>query len=119
MFADISTSNLLMDLRKAALSSLESLKAAFNQAYGYLWWLNGKSSYHLPQTQLEFKGTLIPNAPTDMYAALGKNDQKIYVVPSKKLVIVRMGDVADPNNPTFASSTFDNDLWGKINLLID
>ena len=108
-----------MDLRKAALSSLESLKAAFNQAYGYLWWLNGKSSYHLPQTQLEFKGTLIPNAPTDMYAALGKNDQKIYVVPSKKLVIVRMGDVADPNNPTFASSTFDNDLWGKINLLID
>ncbi|MFH4966065.1 serine hydrolase [Gaetbulibacter sp. M235] len=90
-----------------------------NQAYGYLWWLNGKSSYHLPQTQLQFSGSLIPNAPDDMYAALGKNDQKIYVVPSKKLVIIRMGDVANPDNPTFALSGFDNELWGKINTLIN
>lgn len=88
-----------------------------NQAYGYLWWLNGKSSYHLPQSQLEFNGTLIPNAPPDMFAALGKNDQKIYVVPSKKLVIVRMGEVAD--GATFALSDFDNTLWEKINDLID
>jgi CubicO group peptidase (beta-lactamase class C family) len=88
-----------------------------NKAYGYLWWLNGKSSYHLPQTQLEFNGSLIPNAPSDMYAALGKNDQKIYVVPSKKLVIVRMGEVANPDNPTFGLSGFDNELWSKINAL--
>lgn len=88
-----------------------------NQAYGYLWWLNGKSSYHLPQTQIEFNGTLIPNAPNDMYAALGKNDQKIYVVPSRKLVIVRMGDAADGTN--FALSNFDNVLWEKINAFIN
>ncbi|ULC60536.1 beta-lactamase family protein [Flaviramulus sp. BrNp1-15] len=88
-----------------------------NQAYGYLWWLNGKSNYHLPATQIQFNGELIPNAPNDMYAALGKNDQKIYVVPSKNLVIIRMGEVADGEN--FALSTFDNDLWGKINMLID
>lgn len=88
-----------------------------NQAYGYLWWLNGKSSYHLPQTQIEFNGTLIPNAPNDMYAALGKNDQKIYVVPSRKLVIVRMGDAADGTN--FALSDFDNVLWEKINAFIN
>ena len=88
-----------------------------NDAYGYLWWLNGKSSYHLPQSQLEFPGKLIPNAPDDMYAALGKNDQKIYVVPSKKLVIVRMGNTADEDN--FALSSFDNDLWAKINAVIN
>jgi len=88
-----------------------------NLAYGYLWWLNGKSSYHLPQTQIQFSGSLIPNAPNDMYAALGKNDQKIYIVPSKKLVIIRMGDAADSEN--FALSTFDNDLWAKINDLIN
>ena len=88
-----------------------------NQSYGYLWWLNGKSTYHLPGSQLEFNGELIPNAPTNMYAALGKNDQKIYVVPSKKLVIVRMGNTAD--NVNFALSTFDNDLWAKINALIN
>ena len=88
-----------------------------NKAYGYLWWLNGKTSYHLPQTQMEFQGKLIPNAPDDMYAALGKNDQKIYVSPSKKLVIVRMGESADDTN--FALSNFDNELWSKINLVIN
>lgn len=88
-----------------------------NQSYGYLWWLNGKSTYHLPQSQLEFPGELIPNAPNDMHAALGKNDQKIYVVPSKKLVVIRMGEAAEDEN--FALSNFDNDLWGKINALIN
>jgi CubicO group peptidase (beta-lactamase class C family) len=69
-----------------------------NNSYGYLWWLNGKTSYHLPQSQFEFPGSLIPNAPKDMYCALGKNDQKIYVVPSKKLVVIRMGNAADNAN---------------------
>ncbi len=90
-----------------------------NLAYGYLWWLNGKSTYHLPQTQYQFSGKLIPSAPDDMYAALGKNDQKIYVIPSKGLVIIRMGNVSDPDNPTFASSNFDNELWQKINAVIN
>jgi CubicO group peptidase (beta-lactamase class C family) len=51
-----------------------------------------------------------------LYAALGKNDQKIYVVPSKKLVIIRMGNSA--GNPSLASSNFDNELWAKLNLII-
>jgi CubicO group peptidase (beta-lactamase class C family) len=86
-----------------------------NQAYGYLWWLNGKSTYHLPQSQFEFNGTLIPTAPSDMFAALGKNDQKIYVIPSKKMVIIRMGDAADGSN--MALSDFDEVLWQKISAL--
>ena len=52
-----------------------------------------------------------------MYAALGKNDQKIYIVPSKKLVVIRMGDSAEGEN--FALSSFDNDLWLKISALIN
>jgi CubicO group peptidase (beta-lactamase class C family) len=88
-----------------------------NQSYGYLWWLNGKSSYHLPQSQFEFSGSLITNAPSDMYCALGKDDQKIYIVPSKKLVIIRMGNSADETN--FALSNFDNVFWGKINEFIN
>ena len=86
-----------------------------NKSYGYLWWLNGKSSYHLPQSQQEFPGSLIPAGPTDMYIALGKNDQKIYVIPSKKMVVIRMGDAAD--NVNLALSDFDNTLWQKINAL--
>ena len=30
-----------------------------------------------------------------------------------------MGDASDPQNPNFALSGFDNDLWGKINAVID
>lgn len=86
-----------------------------NQAYGYLWWLNGKANFHLPQSQLQFPGSIIPNGPNDMYMALGKNDQKIYVVPSKKMVVIRMGEAADDVNP--ALSDFDNVLWQKISAL--
>lgn len=88
-----------------------------NKSYGYLWWLNGKSSYYLPQIQYEFQGSLIPTAPNDMFMALGKNDQKIYVVPSKKMVVIRMGDVAIPENPIFPLSGFDAELWTKISAL--
>ncbi|MDB2462917.1 beta-lactamase family protein [Algibacter sp.] len=102
---------------EAFLNEATNTSQDINKSYGYLWWLNGKDSYHLPSTQVEFDGKLIPNAPDDLYAALGKNDQKIYVVPSKKLVIIRMGEAADSEN--FALSSFDNDLWAKINALIN
>ncbi len=88
-----------------------------NLSYGYLWWLNGKSSYHLPQSQLQFSGSVIPSGPTDMFMALGKNDQKIYVIPSKKMVVIRMGEAADSVN--MASSDFDEVLWQKINALYE
>jgi CubicO group peptidase (beta-lactamase class C family) len=86
-----------------------------NLSYGYLWWLNGKPSYHLPQSQFTFPGSVIPTAPNDMFMALGKNDQKIYVVPSKNMVIIRMGDAADDVN--LALSDFDKVLWEKISAL--
>jgi CubicO group peptidase (beta-lactamase class C family) len=86
-----------------------------NLSYGYLWWLNGKSSYHLPQSQLTIPGSIIPTAPNDMFMALGKNDQKIYVISSKKMVVIRMGDAAD--NVNLALSDFDETLWQKINAL--
>lgn len=88
-----------------------------NLGYGYLWWLNGKANYHLPQTQFQFSGSIIPEGPNDMFMALGKNDQKIYVIPSKKMVVIRMGDAAD--NVNLALSDFDEVLWEKINALID
>jgi len=88
----------------------------FNLSYGYLTWLNGKASHMRPTLENVFTGSLIPNAPADLYAALGKNDQKIYVVPSQKLVIIRMGESA--GNVQLALSSFDNELWEKLNLVI-
>jgi CubicO group peptidase (beta-lactamase class C family) len=89
-----------------------------NPSYGYLWWLNGKTSYMVPGGQTVYKSTLVPNAPSDMYAAMGAEDQRIYVIPSKNMVVVRMGEASDPANPSFALSGFDNDLWQKINAVI-
>jgi CubicO group peptidase (beta-lactamase class C family) len=86
-----------------------------NLGYGYLWWLNGKASYHLPQSQIQLAGSIIPSGPNDMFMALGKNDQKIYVIPSKKMVVIRMGEAAD--NVNLALSDFDDVLWQKINAL--
>jgi CubicO group peptidase (beta-lactamase class C family) len=87
----------------------------FNLSYGYLWWLNGKPTYMNPGIQLQLTGPLIPNCPSDMFAALGKNDQKIYVVPSQNMVVIRQGNTAE--GVTFALSTFDNTLWDYINKL--
>ena len=87
----------------------------YNLSYGYLWWLNGKNSYMGPGLQVVFPGSLIPNAPPDLFAALGKNDQKIYVVPSQGLVVVRTGNSAYQVSEAF--SPFDNLLWGRIDSL--
>ncbi|WP_108801646.1 serine hydrolase [Aquimarina sp. Aq107] len=88
-----------------------------NESYGYLWWLNGKSSFRAPAFENEFSGELMPDAPDDLIAGLGKDDQKLYVVPSQNLVIVRMGN--DAGQALLGPSSFDNDLWVKINELIN
>ncbi len=87
-----------------------------NLSYGYLTWLNGKAGYMLPTLQVVFPNKLFPNAPDDMYAALGKNDQKVYVVPSQGLVAIRMGESA--GNVQLAVSSFDNELWGYLKNII-
>lgn len=93
----------------------------FNKSYGYLWWLNGQSSFMVPSVQFVFPGKLIPNAPDDMFAALGKNDQKIHVVPSKGWVVVRMGDSAGFTTGIGGEAVpilFDNAMWGYLNQLV-
>jgi CubicO group peptidase (beta-lactamase class C family) len=90
-----------------------------NPSYGYLWWLNGKNKFMIPGEQTVFTGALVPEAPADMYAAMGASDQRLYIVPGKKMIIVRMGNASDPANPDFAVSGFDNALWKKINAVIN
>jgi CubicO group peptidase (beta-lactamase class C family) len=96
------------------LNESTSTSQSINPAYGYLWWLNGKTSFMVPGGQTVYPGTLVPNAPVDMFAGMGAADQRVYVIPSKKMVVIRMGDASDPANPSFAVSGFDNALWQKI-----
>jgi hypothetical protein len=44
--------------------------------------------------------------------AAGKNDQRIYMVPSLDLVVIRQGEAADSS--LLALSAFDDDLWQAI-----
>ncbi len=85
-----------------------------NESYGYLWWLNGKTSFMVPQSQIKFPGSLFKNAPADMFSALGKNGQFINVVPSQKMVWIRMGD--NPDN-SLVPFLFNEDIWKYINNL--
>ena len=100
----------LMDDQGYFADMLESSQQ-LNPSYGYLWWLNGKDGWVLPD-DTPGSGFLIPNAPADMAAALGYADKKIYVIPSLHLVVVRHGDAADSSQP--ALSDFDNILWGML-----
>lgn len=87
-----------------------------NLSYGYLWWLNGKASAMMPQSQIVFNTALAPDAPADMIMALGKDDKKIYVIPSLDVVVVRLGD--DAGTAPAGPSSFDNDLWLKLKAAI-
>lgn len=86
-----------------------------NVSYAYLTWLNGKTSYRIPTSQVLFPGALSPNAPADMVAAMGKNGQIVNIVPSKNIVVVRMGD--DPGT-SLVPFLFQDDLWKKLSLII-
>jgi CubicO group peptidase (beta-lactamase class C family) len=94
---------------------LSNSSQTLNRSYGYLTWLNGKSSYMLPQSQTIFPGMLVPNAPADMYQAMGKNGQFLMVVPSQGLVIVRMGGATDTLPIPFLLIRA---MWDRLNPII-
>ena len=83
-----------------------------NHSYGYLWWLNGQSSFMLPSTQFTFPGYAFPNAPADIYAAMGKNGQILNVSPSNNLVVIRMGNSPDSS---FVPNLYNDTIWQKLN----
>jgi CubicO group peptidase (beta-lactamase class C family) len=92
-----------------------------NGAYGLLWWLNGSNGYRTPGPYLlpTQQGMLVPSAPSDLAAALGKGDKKIYVVPSLDLVVVRHGAEAEVDGGSpLAISAFDEQLWQRLRAAI-
>lgn len=86
-----------------------------NNSYGYLWWLNGQSSYMLPGIQLELPGSIIPAAPADLYAGIGKNSQFVHIIPSRNLIVVRMGENPDQS---LVPINFQRDLWEILDGII-
>ena len=94
------------------MSEMTNSSQSINESYGYLTWLNGQSSFMIPQTQFVFNGNTVPSAPADMYAALGKNSQIINVVPSQNLVFIRMGD---GDGVSLVSNQYNDSIWVRLN----
>ncbi len=57
--------------------------------YGYQFWLNGIVDTANPSKRI------YPDAPADMYYCDGYAYENIYIIPSKKLVVVRLGLTLD------------------------
>lgn len=89
-----------------------------NLSYGWLWWLNGGASHRTPGPYLlpTNAGPMFPAAPTDLAAALGRDDKKLYVVPSLDLIVVRLGERATISGSVSpdAVSSFDNAFWTRL-----
>jgi CubicO group peptidase (beta-lactamase class C family) len=89
---------------------------SYNLSYGYLWWLNGKASYMVPTSQIVIPGSYAPHAPTDMFAAIGKNGQIISISQNKGLIVVRMGDAPDSFGEV--PTQFCDKIWQYLNKVI-
>ncbi len=100
------------DYFNAMINSSQTL----NPSYGYLVWLNGKSSIMYPGLPNSFNLPLSHNAPSDLYAAIGKNGQFVEVIPSRDLVIIRMGEAPDSS---MVPIQFHDDMWEKIMQIIN
>lgn len=95
---------------KQMLSTSQNL----NLSYGYLWWLNGKESILYPGIPIKIPKSLSPSAPSDLIAAMGKNGQLLNVVPSKGLVLVRMGDAEEDDNGILLQE----EIWQRLNPML-
>ena len=88
---------------------------SINPSYGYLWWLNGQETFMLPGLEFSIQGPIAPDAPKDMFAAMGKNGQLINIVPSLGLVVIRMGDNPDQSPVPLV---FQNDVWQFLSAIV-
>jgi CubicO group peptidase (beta-lactamase class C family) len=65
-----------------------------NNAYGFLFWRNAGGSYVLPDVEGsdEGEGKIIQSAPRDVFLMAGNGEQRVYVIPSRDMVVVRLGE---------------------------
>ncbi|MBE7170317.1 MAG: serine hydrolase [Williamsia sp.] len=73
--------------------------------YGYQFWLNG-INYNNPSRRI------YPDVPADMFFCDGYAGQAIYIIPSKKLVVVRLGLTLDRS---FNENAFLSNIINTIN----
>jgi CubicO group peptidase (beta-lactamase class C family) len=98
-------------------SAMLNTSQSIQQAYGYLWWLNGKGTWYDDEPKVTVNGFLAPNMPADGWLAKGKHDQRIYVVPSQDLVVIRQGGYTAL--PESGEGSFDAEFWKRLMAAIE
>jgi CubicO group peptidase (beta-lactamase class C family) len=78
-----------------------------NPAYGLSWWLNRPENHdNQPMKELQpaMDGEQLDSGgPRDLYAAIGSDKQRLYIIPSWDLVIVRFSEGARYSDGEFLS----------------
>lgn len=84
-----------------------------NSAYGFMWWLNRPGHWVLPSAPLrnEGDGQIAPEAPEELFAAIGAFGQFIVVDPASESVWVRLGPT-DLGDTTGVGKL--DDLWAAF-----
>jgi CubicO group peptidase (beta-lactamase class C family) len=84
-----------------------------NSAYGFMWWLNRPGHWVLPSAPLrnEGDGQIAPEAPEELFAAIGAFGQFIVVDPATESVWVRLGPT-DLGDATGVGKL--DDLWAAF-----
>lgn len=90
---------------EAGLNALFA-RSETNPAYGRLWWLNG-GAWAAGLQGARREGPLVAAAPADMIAAYGAFNRRLYIVPSRNLIVVRTG-------ATSGDEEFDEHLWQRL-----
>ena len=90
-------------------ASLRPPFPAANNAYGYLWWLNGADGTWRDARGDSGKGSWLPEAPADLYRGIGARGKLLYLLPEQDMLIVSMGE-------TQSGSV--HDAWARIKRII-
>jgi len=77
-------------ISKAWVKASTTPSQSINQAYGYLWWVNGGTPAEDAMNE-PWPGQMVANAPADLFAARGFGNQFIDVIPSLDMIVVRFG----------------------------
>jgi len=88
-----------------------------NPAYGLAWWLKEpvprRTLMSIPLLRREWSGVLADNSiPDDLVAACGAGKQRLYVIPSRELVVMRQGELRG-EGPSFEDEEFLRLIFAK------
>jgi CubicO group peptidase (beta-lactamase class C family) len=97
-----------------------------NHAYGFLTWVNGKDSFVMPGVNGRDagKGWVLPKAPEDAIIIAGQDEQRVFVLPSLDMIVVRLGQKGSRELDyrvtvwTSRAGEFDNGLMRRVQLAV-